>query len=88
MFLRSLELAIFKEKSIKKKLFQFYGKEKDFLDHYILLDDSSIYDLVLKNCDKSKLAYQIMDDLKNRRLFKRAYYSPFANIPPITRMNI
>ena len=62
--------------------------EKDFLDVYIKMDDNSIYDLVLSNCDKSGLAYQIINDLKNRKLFKRAYDTPFSNINSISRMNI
>jgi HD superfamily phosphohydrolase len=35
MFLRSLELAIFREKSIPKKLFKFYAREKQFIDEFL-----------------------------------------------------
>lgn len=75
MFLRALELAIFKEKKIDQALFQFNGREKDFIRDYLQYDDHSIYELVLEKCraDTSSQAFRIMNDLKNRQLFKRAY---------------
>jgi uncharacterized protein len=89
MFLRSLELGIFKEKSISTRLFQFYGKEKSFLKEYFKMDDHSIYELVLAKSDKSGHSFKIMNDLKNRRLFKRGYDIAFADISNgIIRMNI
>lgn len=75
MFLRALELAIFKEKKIPQKRFKFKGREKEFLEDYLQYDDSSIYELVLNKCQNNhdSFAFQIMSDLKNRQLFKRAY---------------
>ena len=88
MFLRSLELALFKEKSIDQKLFRFSGNEKQFIDYYFTLDDNSIYDIVL-NTEKTNLSYEIMTDLKNRRLFKRRRPTiDYANIEGDTRMKI
>ncbi len=80
MFLRALELAIFSEKSIDKNLFLFEGREIDFLKTYEELDDYSIYDMVLNKKDYSRISVQIINDLKNRRLFKRAYENEFNRI--------
>ncbi len=89
MFLRALDLAIFKEKKIPETLFLFYGHEKEFLKDYLNLDDHSIYDLILTKChDANSVAFSIMVDLKNRRLFKRAYTKDFNEISPIKRMSI
>lgn len=89
MFLRSLELAIFREKSIPKKLFKFYGREKQFIDEFLKIDDASIYDLVLDKCKPESTAFNIMNDLKNRRLFKRSYVKELSEISsPIKRMKI
>lgn len=75
MFLRALELAIFKEKKVEQGLFKFEGREKEFVNEYLQYDDHSIYELVLSKCkeDTSSQAFRIMNDLKNRNLFKRAY---------------
>jgi HD superfamily phosphohydrolase len=80
MFLRALELAIFSENSIDKNLFLFEGREKDFLKTYEDLDDYSIYDMVLNKKGDSGISVQIINDLKNRRLFKRAYENEFNKI--------
>lgn len=90
MFLRSLELAIFNEMRISKDYFQFNGREKEFLTQYLMLDDYSIYDLIIKNCSDlpDSLAYQIMNDLRNRRLFKRAYEKELNTIPAPKRMKV
>jgi HD superfamily phosphohydrolase len=71
MFLRSLETAV-EEGILPKTLFVFRGREKKFLNSYLSLDDSSIYDLVLRP-DRKSIATEIMSDLKARRLFKRCY---------------
>jgi len=71
MFLRSLELAI-EDGILPKKFITFRGREKKFLESYLLLDDSSIYEYVLKT-NKKRLSTEIMSDLKARRLFKRCY---------------
>ena len=75
MFLRSLELAIFDEKVIPSKTFQFKGREKKFIEEFLSMDDSSIYNLILEKSKKrsDSSAYQIISDLKDRRLFKRCY---------------
>lgn len=75
MFLRSLELAVFKEKHIEQTIFKFKDREQDFIKEFFNYDDSSIYELILNSCrgDESSKAFRIIDDLKNRRLFKRAF---------------
>jgi HD superfamily phosphohydrolase len=89
MFLRALELAIFSEKKIPETDFQFYGREKEFLTRYLNLDDYTIYNMILTECrGGSSPAYAIIDDLRNRRLFKRAYTKDFNEISPIKRMSI
>ncbi len=89
MFLRALEMAIFDEKKIEEGLFSFYDRETRFLKDYLNLDDHSVYELVLSKCnDPSSQAHKIMDDLKNRRLFKRAYTKNFNEISPVKRMSI
>jgi len=84
MFLRSLELA-FKDNYIDKKLFCFFNNEKNFLKKYYDMNDSSIYELVLQKSPKSSDSYKIMNDLQNRRLFKRAYVVPLKNISATKR---
>lgn len=89
MFLRALDIAVFEETKIPKKLFKFYGREKQFIYDYLEMDDSSIYDLVLTKCRNGRsIAYEIMNDLKNRRLFKRSYTKEVNEIPAIKRMEI
>jgi HD superfamily phosphohydrolase len=89
MFLRSLELAIFKEKKIPKNLFKFYRYEKHFVDKFLEIDDASIYDLVLNKCKSESTAFTIMNDLKSRKLFKRCYIKELSEISsPLKRMEI
>lgn len=88
MFLKALESAIFNERKVSKNLFKIYGREKSFINNFLNLDDSSVYDLVL-SCRKNtadSVAFAIMNDLKNRRLFKRSYMREFSEIPPPKRM--
>jgi uncharacterized protein len=73
MFLRSLELAIFSEKIISEKLFKFEGRQNDFINNYFTYDDYSIYELILNAGKPNDYSFKIMNDLKNRHLFKRAY---------------
>lgn len=85
MFLRSLELAVFDEHLLSEDLFRFYDNEEEFIKSYFDLDDFSIYQLVInssKNVSNSK-AGEIMQDLKNRRLFKRAYEKDLTKIPSV-----
>ena len=65
MFLRTLELAVFTEKTIPENMFRFKGREKKFIERLLGLDDFSICDLVLDKGKKSdNFSYQIMNDLK------------------------
>jgi hypothetical protein len=89
MFLRSLELAIFAEKKIPEDKFKFKGREKEFITDYFSLDDSSIYELVLSSCKgNASIAFEILNDLKNRRLFKRSYARESGVIPAAKRIQV
>lgn len=88
MFLRSLELAIFSEKRIPEHIFKFKGREKDFIKDFFNFDDCSIYELVLNTDDTSSQSFKIMNDLKNRRLFKRAYEKNMEEIQIGKRMEM
>jgi uncharacterized protein len=87
MFLRAFELAIFKENHIDPALFQFNGKEKDFVKNLMSYDDFSIYELILDKCknDTTSFAFSLMNDLKNRRLFKRCFEKDVDDIS-VTRL--
>jgi len=88
MFLRALELAIFSENSIEKDTFSFEGRELDFLKIYKELDDYSIYNMILNVKDEAKISFQIINDLRNRILFKRAYENEFTRIHLGKKMDI
>lgn len=80
MFLRALELAIFSEKTIDQEKFVFKDREPEFLKFYLDLDDSSIYNIILNGSNSEKFSFQIIRDLKNRTLFKRAYENELDKI--------
>lgn len=88
MFLRSLELAIFSEKRLSEEIFRFKGREQDFIKDFFNFDDCSIYELVLKTDDINSYSFKIMNDLKNRVLFKRAYEKNMEEIQIGKRMEI
>lgn len=90
MFLRALESAIFKETKLPQKLFKFYGHENEFVGNLLEIDDASIYELILSKCkhDNNSNAFRLIRDLKNRRLFKRAYKKEFNELPATKRMQI
>ncbi len=73
MFLQALDIAIEQEKVIDKDLLVLKkdSTNEKFLDFYLSLDDNSIYDLIINN-DKSKISKEILVNIKNRKLLKRA----------------
>ena len=73
MFLQALNLAIYDEKIINEDILKIDPNSSNpkFLEFYKSLDDNSIYDLILKN-DKSKVSKEILFNIKNRKLLKRA----------------
>ena len=72
MFLQALDAAVEEEVIDKEKLkISNNSSNKKFLDFYLDLDDHSIYDLILKN-EKSKVSKEILTNIKERRLLKRA----------------
>ena len=73
MFLKSLEIAIFDEKIIDEDLLKF-NPEKDnaeFLKFYSSLDDCSIYNKIIYD-EKAKSSKLILNNIKKRKLLKRA----------------
>jgi len=89
MFLRSLELAVFSEKIVSKDYFKFKNREKEFIKEFLNYDDHSIYDIVLDlQGHKENYSFQIMNDLKNRKLFKRCYIAELKDMPVNIRMEI
>lgn len=56
--------------------------EEQFINSYLNFDDFSIYELVINTSKKrpGSRAGNIMKDLKNRQLFKRAYEKDLTNI--------
>lgn len=71
MFLQALDLALEEDIIDKSDLTLRNGSSnKDFLDFYLSLDDSSIYDIIMKG--KNSTSKKILTDIKQRRLLKRA----------------
>jgi HD superfamily phosphohydrolase len=73
MFLKALDIAIHEEGVIDPKLLKINptGDNKEFLNFYLGLDDNSIYEMILAS-PKSKLAKEILLNIKKRKLLKRA----------------
>ncbi len=73
MFLKALEIAIFEEKIIDADLLKFDPKKDnpEFLKFYTSFDDCSTYNKIMDN-DKAKTSKSILNDIKKRKLLKRA----------------
>ena len=72
MFLQALDNAVDEGVIDKSDLtISENSSNKKFLDFYLTLDDNSIYDIILQN-DKSRISKKILNNVKQRRLLKRA----------------
>ena len=74
MFLKSLKIAIFDEKVIDEDILEINSEKNnsEFLEFYTSLDDYSIYHKIMDS-DKAKTSKLILDNIKKRKLLKRAY---------------
>jgi hypothetical protein len=85
MFLQALDSAIYEEKVIASDMLNLNTDE--FLDHYTKLDDSSIYELIIRD-PRAKKSKDILEHIRQRKLPKRACQFSSADIKPETKKRL
>lgn len=75
MFLRAVKLAL-SEGCLAEEDFKISGDQNRFVDNFLKFDDYSIQHQVFQN--SSGTARKLLQDLQNRRLFKRALVVPLT----------
>ena len=84
MFQRAVEIAI-RDGVIPKEFLN--PKNPDFLKNYLSLDDTRMLLMLLQHPESK--CFRLIDDLENRRLFKRVYEADVTHVPdPIRKMKI